>query len=106
MALSQVTVQVGDAEPGVALDELCDELAAHVHSEAQKYFGRQRRCWYRAYAGEQRGGRRRFEQDLRDLETPASALATYLAEWDESSRPVAIVHVGSSSIGDRRPWLN
>lgn len=96
----QLSVRVGDGMPGIPDDDLVADLTHMVHDEAAAHYGRprwSRGCQSQGFAGP--GGREAFEAALRRLPAEAGAqVDLYLAEWDASIRPIAVMHWWSEPV--------
>ena len=88
-----VSVKVADGQPEAPVQVLVLDLARMLHKDAVAEYGdRGPACHHHVYCGEL-GGRPEFEGALlEDIQTPPEQAATYLAEWDAASRPVASIH--------------
>ncbi len=83
-----VSIRVGDGDDGWPIEDLIHDLEHLTHEDAARHYGRSKGCRYRAFTNETPDGRDAF----------AGMIATWddcerhLREWDEATRPVAIVH--------------
>ena len=84
-----ISVKVGDAAPGVAMDVLVEDLQHMTHDEAALHYGFRPGCMYRAFTGDA-GEREELSELLEEMSHPAKA--SIMAEWDGASRPVVVVH--------------
>jgi hypothetical protein len=90
------SVKVGDAKPEHSMDQLGDDLSNLTHTDAFEHYKLTTECSYTIFANEPYRGkvqdRAVFEEALVSAGIAPEKVATYLAEWDEATRPVACLH--------------
>lgn len=90
--LVQVSVRVGDATEGPPSIAFIEDLSHLVHVDAAEHFGRSRGCRTAGFARDHKGGRDGFEAALRHMGVGEEHVREYLGEWDEATRPIAVIH--------------
>jgi len=94
MPIALASVRVGDAIEGPSIDDLIRDANHLLHHAASVHYGRDKGCEFAAFTRETgpKQDRAAFEACMRSLSIDEDWIGRHLGEFDEASRPVAIVH--------------